>query len=293
LTPWQRAAQAAAGAAAPARWTPCAGSPWGRSWSLAAGGARWFVKTATGDHRAMAGAEAEGLRALGATHTIRVPQVVACDEADGTAFVILEWLDMGGARDDAALGRALAALHCAPAPRGPAGERYGWARDNWIGGTPQRNGWRDAWPAFFRDARLAPQIALAARNGHDDLARDAERLLAVVPALLAGHDPAPSLLHGDLWSGNAGLLHDGTPVVFDPAVYVGDREADLAMTELFGGFGGDFRAAYGDAWPAGDGYALRRELYNLYHILNHVNLFGGSYPGRARRMMSTLLAAAG
>jgi protein-ribulosamine 3-kinase len=113
--------------------------------------------------------------------------------------------------------------------------------------------------------------------------------LAGLPALL-DHGPAPSLLHGDLWTGNLGYLPDGTPAVFDPAVYYGDREADLAMSELFGGFGRDFYAAYRDAWPLDAGYGTRKTLYNLYHILNHLNLFGGGYLGQARAMIDRLLA---
>ena len=169
--------------------------------------------------------------------------------------------------------------------------RFGWPRDNTIGTTPQVNAWGDDWAEFFRDRRIAPQLALAARNGHGGaLQRDGERLLAAIPALLAGHAPAPSLLHGDLWSGNAACLATGEPVIFDPAVYYGDREADLAMTELFGGFGADFYAAYRDAWPLPDGYERRRTLYNLYHVLNHLNLFGGGYGAQAETMIARLLA---
>jgi len=242
----------------------------------------------------MIDAEADGLRLLAATGAIRVPAVAAAGSEGDVAYLILDWLDLDGALDHAALGCALAALHRAPAPQGPRGERFGGARDNWIGGTPQRNGWHDDWPAFFRDARLAPQLALAARNGYGGaLAREGARLLERVPQMLRGHDPAPSRLHGDLWSGNAAALRDGTPVIFDPAAYVGDREADLAMTELFGGFAPAFHAAYRDAWPLADGYARRRTLYNLYHVLNHLNLFGAGYLARAQRDVAWLLDKTG
>jgi len=242
----------------------------------------------------MIDAEADGLRLLAATGAIRVPAVAAAGGEGDVAYLVLDWLDLDGALDHAALGRALAALHRAPTPHGPRGERFGGARDNWIGGTPQRNGWHDDWPAFFRDARLAPQLALAARNGYGNaLARDGARLLERVPQMLRDHDPAPSLLHGDLWSGNAAALRDGTPAIFDPAAYVGDRETDLAMTELFGGFAPAFHAAYRAAWPLADGYARRRTLYNLYHVLNHLNLFGAGYLARAQRDVAWLLEETG
>jgi fructosamine-3-kinase len=257
-------------------------------------GRRCFVKASEGRHRAMIDAEADGLRALAATRTVRVPAVIAADEHDGVAYLVLEWLDFGTSRAGAAgLGRALAALHRALPPRGPNGERFGWRRHNWIGGAPQSNGWLDDWPAFFRDARLAPQLALVTRNGCGRaLSDEGDRLLAALPSLLRGHAPAPSLLHGDLWSGNAATLEDGTPVTFDPAVYVGDRETDLAMTELFGGFSETFHAAYREAWPLPDGYPQRRTLYNLYHVLNHLNLFGDGYSAQAVRMIDELLAHA-
>jgi fructosamine-3-kinase len=234
-----------------------------------------------------------------------VPKVIALHEDDALASLTLEWLDLRPLAGAGALGRALAALHVAPVPGEPSTGarasasadatprrwRYGWHRDNFIGPTPQLNAWHEHWPTFWRERRLAPQLALAARNGHGGpLQRAGERLLASVDTLLAGHAPAPSLLHGDLWSGNAGLLPDGTPVVFDPAVYVGDRECDLAMTELFGGFDADFHAAYRDALPLDHGYRVRRELYNLYHLLNHLNLFGQAYRAQCERTIALLLA---
>ena len=176
---------------------------------------------------------------------------------------------------------------------GPTAKTHGWHRDNTIGTTPQDNARTGDWAGFFRDRRIAPQLALAARNGHGGrLQRDGEKLLAQIPALLGSRAPAASLLHGDLWSGNAARLASGEPVIFDPAVYFGDREADLAMTELFGGFGADFYAAYAEAWPPAAGYPARRTLYNLYHVLNHLNLFGGGYRAQAEAMIGKMLAQA-
>jgi fructosamine-3-kinase len=235
-------------------------------------------------------AEADGLRALSATKTIRVPQVAAQIASKDTAILVLEWLDISGACNGAALGEALAALHRARPPRGPRGERFGWTRDNWIGGTPQHNCWTDDWCAFFRDQRLAPQLMLAAQQGFGgNLQRDGERLLAALASILENRDPEPSLLHGDLWSGNAAMLASGEAVIFDPAAYVGDREADLAMTTLFGGFDADFYEAYCDVWPLDAGYEIRRDAYNLYHVLNHLNLFGSGYLMQAERMLARLV----
>jgi fructosamine-3-kinase len=206
-------------------------------------------------------------------------------EADNEAFLVLEHLDMRGSGDYAALGRSLAQVHSVHC------ESFGWRRDNYIGKTPQLNPRSSSWGSFWRDARLAPQLALARRKRLGaGLLRKGERLAAAVPYLLSEHGPSPSLLHGDLWSGNAGFLASGAPVLFDPAVYWGDREADLAMTELFGGFPPDFYSAYAEIAPLDSGYARRKPLYNLYHVLNHANLFGGGYAAQAERMIDGLLA---
>ena len=289
-----RAAIERALGAASATWQPRGATGWGEAWSCVTAKGRYFVKLASGRHAAMLACEADGLVALARTATVRVPQVAAAGACDGMAFLALEWLDLGAGTSGGALGRALAALHRCEAPRGPAGDRFGWHRDNWIGGTPQVNTWGDDWASFFRDRRLAPQLARAIANGFGSaLAHDVESLMARVPALLAGHDVTPSLVHGDLWSGNAAMLRSGDAVVFDPAVYVGDREVDIAMTELFGGFDAGFRDAYEARSPLDDGYALRRDLYNCYHLLNHVNLFGGAYLARTRRAVAALVAMAG
>jgi fructosamine-3-kinase len=201
------------------------------------------------------------------------------------AFLVLEHLDLRGNGDYAALGRSLAAVHSI------RGEFFGWLRDNYIGRTPQLNRCSPSWSDFWREARLGPQLSLARENGlGKSLLRKGEQLAEAIPVLLSQHAPAASLLHGDLWSGNAGFLADGTPVLFDPAVYWGDREADLAMTELFGGFPQDFYSAYAEAAPLDPGYAVRKTLYNLYHVLNHANLFGGGYAAQAERMIERLLA---
>lgn len=266
--------------------TPASGGCIHSSWVLESGAIRYFAKTNDGGFAAAFAAEADGLRAL-AEAGIRVPRPIAAGEAGGAAFLVLEHLALGHGGDAAfrELGRALARLH------GHHGAEFGWHRDNFIGLTPQSNARRTSWAGFWQRERLAPQLELAARNGHRGALQTlGAQLVDAVPKLLAGHAPAPSLLHGDLWGGNAGFLADGTPVVFDPAVYYGDAEADLAMTELFGGFPASFHEGYREARPVDAGYRLRRELYNVYHVLNHLNLFGGGYRAQAERMMARLLA---
>jgi fructosamine-3-kinase len=285
---WQSAAVVRIGGRLGAtRWIGLGGGTFGSTWRLESGGNRYFVKTQAASNLAMLEAEADGLRELSRARAIRVPVPVVCAGAGDCAFLALEWLDFGGGGRDATLGAGLAQLHRITA------DSFGWWRDNTIGATPQDNAWSDDWATFFRDRRIARQLALAARNGAAlQLQRDGERLLAAIPLLLAGHAPAASLLHGDLWSGNAAQLASGEPAIFDPAVYFGDREADLAMTELFGGFDSDFYAAYRAASPIDAGYPVRRTLYNLYHVLNHFNLFGGGYGNQAQTMISQLLAEA-
>ena len=286
---WQAAVAATIGAAAgtslpAARWSSCGGSSLNATWRLEGDGLRCFVKVNAAARAAMFDAEAAGLAELRAANAVRVPRPIASGVAGGVSFIALEWLEFAGGGRDAALGRALAALHRHTAAT------HGWHRDNTIGTTPQDNARTSDWAKFFRDRRIAPQLSLAARNGHRGaLQRDGERLLAAMPRLLSGHAPAPSLLHGDLWSGNAGRLGDGTPVIFDPAVYYGDRETDLAMCALFGGFGADFFAAYRESWPLPEGHEARRDLYNLYHVLNHANLFGGGYAAQAAGMIGRLV----
>ncbi|MEN8174592.1 MAG: fructosamine kinase family protein [Pseudomonadota bacterium] len=247
---------------------------------------RFFVKLNDAALLDMFEAEADGLSELVSAQAIRVPEPLCTGVAQGESFIVMEHLSLGrpAADSQSAAGEGLARLHARKT------QAFGWHRDNTIGSTPQHNGWSDDWIAFWRDKRLGFQLKLAARNGYNGrLQRLGERLLEGFPVLL-DHDPPPSLLHGDLWGGNMSYDDHGEPVIFDPAVYYGDREADLAMTELFGGFGGEFYTAYQNAWPLDAGYATRRTLYNLYHVLNHLNLFGGGYGAQAVNMMERLLA---
>ncbi len=248
---------------------------------------RHFVKTAEAAALPRFEAELDGLRALRQVGAVRVPEVISCGLASGQAQLVLEHLDLRplDRQSGATLGRTLAELHRT------AGPRFGWPTDNFIGATPQENGWRDNWALFFAERRLRPQLRLARELGMDkQLAARGESVAERVGAFFLDYQPVPSLLHGDLWGGNAAALPDGTPAIFDPAAYYGDRETDIAMSELFGGFPESFYAAYREAWPLDSGFEARKTLYNLYHVLNHFNLFGAGYLSQARRMIERLLS---
>lgn len=249
-----------------------------------------FVKRAPVARLGLFEAEAEGIALLRQAGSLRVPEILSVGSTGDEAFLALEWLDLvePDAASEERFGEALAWQHRI---RGPD---YGLERDNFIGATPQPNRPMDDWVTFWRERRLLYQLDLAARNGHAGRLQDRGRRLAeLMDMFFASYRPAVSLLHGDLWSGNRGALADGTPVVFDPAVYYGDREADIAMTCLFHGFGPRFYSAYAATWPLDQAAGTRRGLYNLYHVLNHLNLFGGSYRQKAEGLIDRLLAAAG
>lgn len=250
-------------------------------------GERLFLKTNDADRAGMFEAEFEGLGELRRAGAARVPEPLARGSAGATAWLVMEYLDLmpGTPAAAARLGAALAAQHRVTAAQ------FGWHRDNTIGSTLQRNVRSAGWLAFLRTYRLGFQLRLAAENGAArELVEKGARLLEDLPRFFHDHEPVPSLLHGDLWGGNWAMTGPGEPVIFDPAVYYGDREADLAMTELFGGFPATFYAAYREAWPLDPGYRQRRDIYNLYHVLNHLNLFGGGYQRQAIALLDGLLA---
>ncbi|MDQ3187104.1 MAG: fructosamine kinase family protein [Pseudomonadota bacterium] len=250
-------------------------------------GQRFFVKLNNIDSLAMFEAEAAGLQEIHKSRTLRVPLPVCWGTNKSKAWLVLEYLEMDNVScgDAAALGLGLAAMHHS------SSEKFGWVRDNTIGATPQINKFSSNWIQFWREHRLGYQLQLAGTNGHTGkLQTLGDQLLAQLDCFFPGWEPAVSLLHGDLWSGNYSFDCAGQPVLFDPAVYYGDRETDIAMTELFGGFSTVFYAAYREAYPLDTGYATRKTLYNLYHILNHLNLFGGGYLNQAEQMISRLLA---
>ncbi len=255
-----------------------------QTYQISDGRQRFFLKLNRAAQVAMFEAEALGLKDMDDSQTLRVPRPICWGTAEDSAYLVLEWLDLGQASPASwrRMGEHLAALHRVTHHQG-----FGWHRGNTIGATPQPNPWTTNWLAFFRDHRLAHQFALARRRGGHFPRQQA--LLQALPDLLAGHHPSPALVHGDLWSGNAAMTPAGEPVIFDPATYYGDREVDLAMTELFGRFPTAFYEGYQAAYPLAVGYSQRKTLYNLYHILNHFNLFGGSYEAQANRMIDQLL----
>ena len=252
------------------------------------GGMHYFVKVNHSRFADMFEAEAKGLQVMAASNTIKVPAPVCYGVLENQCYIVMEYLDLAGRPDSVELARQLAAMHRVTA------DRFGWSINNTIGSTLQVNTPGDDWIEFWREHRLGFQLQLAVSNGYGgELQSSGERLLDEFPMLFESYRPQASMLHGDLWGGNYGGLPDSTPVIFDPAFYYGDREADLAMTTLFGGFSTDFYRAYDEAYPLDDGYAVRKQFYNVYHVINHLNLFGGGYHGQAVSMIKRVLAEIG
>jgi protein-ribulosamine 3-kinase len=246
-----------------------------------------FLKTCGAGASWQLEAEADGLHALRDAGFLRVPAIYGVGAEGDAAWLALEWVDLRAAdpASERVLGEALARQHLAGGPC------FGWMRDNALGASHQQNAMCEDWARFFADRRIGFQLELGARNGLPSRLLDrGARLCARIPALLADRRPAPALLHGDLWSGNRAADAAGAPVVFDPAVHYGDAESDLAMTRLFGGFDRDFYVAYDAVLPPAPGRSTRDQLYRLYHVLNHANLFGGGYADEAERLIDALLA---
>ena len=256
---------------------------------------RYFIKLNQSSRAEMFVAEAKGLLEMATTKTISVPVPICWGTVAEHSYLVLDDLDLtvGGAsplenrsnpQGWTEMGKNLAAMHRDRISNTP---KFGWHVNNTIGSTPQINTWETDWTKFFTNHRIGYQLKLAQRKG-GNFPKAAE-LLAAIPQILATHQPQPSLVHGDLWGGNAGFTSAGIPVIFDPATYWGDREVDVAMTELFGGFPAAFYQGYESAYPLDSGYPQRKILYNLYHILNHYNLFGGSYQSQANSSIDLLL----
>lgn len=252
-----------------------------------ANGQQIFVKSNTQSPPGMFTAEAAGLTALGqAPGGCRIPRVLGVSESP--AVLILEWIESGAetTQSQSAMGRGLAAQHRVTRPM------CGFdAGDNYIGSTPQPNPDESDWLTFYRDHRIVFQQKLLRQKGGCSAAleRAIDRFCDRIADFMTVDDEQHALLHGDLWGGNKMTDSQGRPVLIDPATYFGCREADLAMTQLFGSFGSRFYDAYNDAFPLQPGYLERRDLYNLYHLLNHANLFGGGYASQALNTLDRYL----
>ncbi len=267
--------------------SPVGGGCINEAYSISNGTETFFVKLNSANMAPMFVAEAAGLLEIIDSTSVRAPKPVCWGATADQSYIVMESLALGGNSGDAGaiLGQQLALMHK------KTSNQFGWKMDNTIGATPQPNTYNKNWLTFYGESRLAYQLELAAKNGCDTSLTDkGNKLLDLFHYFFTTYAPRPSLLHGDLWSGNVAVLTSGQPAIFDPAVYYGDREADLAMTELFGGFGQAFYDAYNETWPLDPGYSTRKTLYNLYHILNHFNLFGGAYGAQAERMTAQLLS---
>lgn len=243
-------------------------------------GERVFVKSNSVSNKGFFDAEEAGIEAIASTGTIKTPRLICkgTDRVDKISFLMMEMIEAGKKVKDfwEIFGRELAAMHLFDTEGYILSGHFGFTGNNYIGASKQINDGRESWIIFFRECRLEPQIRMAERYFDDSMKRSLLKLLDRLPDILV-EPRKPSLLHGDLWSGNYITGNDGKAWLIDPAAYVGHAEADLAMTELFGRFSGDFYRAYEEVNPLQPGYEDRRDLYNLYHMLNHLNLFGYSY----------------
>lgn len=256
-----------------------------QGYKISGDSADYFVKLNDASQVEMFAAEAIGLEQMYATQTITVPQPICWGTSGNNSYIVLQWLDLGRGNNQSwtEMGRQLAAMH-----RQGTRNSFGWERNNTIGSTPQINTPMDNWADFFAEQRIGYQLKLAKRRGGSF--PDTVKVVDAVRERLSDRQPSASLVHGDLWSGNAAITADGSPVILDPATYYGDRETDVAMTELFGGFPAAFYDGYNEAWQLDSGYQQRKSIYNLYHILNHFNLFGGGYANQAKRTIDGILS---
>lgn len=245
----------------------------------------FFIKINSSSSLHMFEAEHLALLDLEASNSLRVPHPVCTGKEAEHSWLVMEYLSLQNSGHHNELGKQLAAMHQY------TNREFGWVRNNTIGSTAQINTPSNNWILFFREFRLRFQLDLAASNGYTgSLQKTGAALLDCIDDFFVGYTPQPSLLHGDLWGGNYAFDDNRLPVIFDPALYFGDRETDIAMTELFGGFSHEFRISYEEHWPLHDDYSTRKNLYNCYHILNHLNLFGGGYAHQAENMMQRLLS---
>lgn len=243
---------------------------------------RFLVKTNKKIYLSNFEAEAEGLAHLSQSELIRTPKVICAGVVSDHSFLVLEYISMteGTHTDWYKAGQALAEMH-----KNFSQKMYGWQSDNFIGLTPQANQWTKKWSHFYAEQRIGLMLQLLYEKGIQLV--NIDKAVEVIKTLFAGHNPKASMLHGDLWQGNLGFNHHQL-VLFDPAFYFGDRETDMAMTELFGRFPDNFYQGYADIWPLDHEYQYRKPIYQLYHILNHALLFGGHYLDSAKLTLKNL-----
>jgi fructosamine-3-kinase len=250
-------------------------------------GKEFFIKTNSVALKDMFSAEASGLIEIEKSKTIRSPRVLAHGSTTTFSYLALEFIPLTSQINQQKLGEQLAQMHQFIHPE----KTYGWRYDNYIGSTPQTNQYHSDWIEFWKSQRLLYQLSLDQAKGYSNSAYDDGLKLAdSLEVFFSNYQPTSSLLHGDLWGGNCASDASANPVIYDPAVYYGDKETDIAMTELFGGFSNDFYTAYNKCYALDSGYKTRKTLYNLYHILNHYNLFGGGYAKQAENMTKQLLS---
>ena len=251
-----------------------------------------FIKLNNVSKYSLFTAEETSLTALANTNTVRVPKALFTGCTQQHSFIAMEYFDLKPLDITAAviLGEQMAHLH-QHQDHHQNQNLYGFKQDNFIGLTPQSNHSESDWSVFIKKQRLGFQLELALRRGLDNkLVKVVETIIDHVEIIFDNYAPASSLLHGDLWAGNAAMTADGEPVIYDPACYYGDRETDIAMTELFGSYPLEFYQSYNRLLPMADGYQIRKHVYNLYHLMNHYNLFGPSYESRLMTESQQIIA---
>ncbi|GGD78022.1 fructosamine kinase family protein [Lacimicrobium alkaliphilum] len=253
-----------------------------RAFRITDGQRRFFVKVTEVSELLRLETEAAGLNKLRQSELLKIPKVICVGKTSQSGFLVLEYLHMqeGSPEQWQQFGQQLARLH-----QSDHQQMYGWQEDNYIGATPQPNGWKKKWCQFFSEQRIGYMLQLL--NEKALLKSDVDKVVDRVRQLLAGHTPPASPLHGDLWQGNTGFWK-GQPVLYDPAFYFGDRETDIAMTEFFGRFPEAFYQGYEQVWPLSEDYQYRKPVYQLYHNLNHALLFGGQYIHSAQNQLNNM-----
>ena len=251
-------------------------------------GSRLFMKENAVENLLFFTSEAEGVEAVSKTKAIATPRIYSVGRDGGKCFLLMEYMEPGRPAADfwEDFGRAFAKMHAFDTSEMVTAGRFGWDNDNIIGFRPQINTPHETWVSFYRDCRIMPQMKDAASAGYLSLQdqKDADRIMERLEDYLTEPEH-PSLLHGDLWSGNFMVNKAGKAVLIDPAVYVGHPEADLAMTRLFGGFSDSFYRAYEEISPLQPGASDRLDLYHLYQLLNHLNQFGRQYLSSVQRIL--------